>query len=272
MERIHLSKRPKLIILYMGGIMSTKIQFVSVIASVLIISLSGCSQFQALYQKDVSSSDSLVEGFKHVAIASIADAIDQVVGEPGFMNYDMRPVVGEGFVGRATTTLLRPISKLGGSTKSSLYHALEMIDNAEVGEVGIIVIEDGLNIAGIGGLMATGAKSRGMAGMVIDGGVRDVEEIRRLDLPVFGRSYTPATAVGRYATIDYDIPVQCAGVSVNPGDIIIAGTDGVVRVPYEKAEQVLKVAREIDVKETEMVPVIKKLKSIQKAVEEFNRI
>ena len=252
--------------------MRTKNQFVSVFAIVLMISLNGCSQFQALNQKDLSSPDSLVEGFRHVAIASIADANDQVVGESGSMNYDMRPIVGEGFVGRATTTLLRPISKMDGSTKSSLYHALEMIDNAEVGEVGIVVVEDGLNIAGIGGLMATGAKSRGMAGMVIDGGVRDVEEIRRLSLPVFGRSYTSATAVDRYATIGYDIPIQCAGVTVNPGDIIIAGTDGVVRVPKEKAEEVLKVAREIDIKEAEMVPVIKKLKSIQKAVEAFNRI
>lgn len=252
--------------------MNAKKHIVLIVTVISMVYLSGCSQFQTLVQKDTSSTDSLVEGFKNVAIASIADAVDQVVGEPGFMNYDMRPVIGERFVGRATTTLFRPASKLDQTADLSLHHATEMIDNAEAGEVGVIVVEDGLNIAGIGGLMGTAAKARSMAGMVIDGGVRDVEEIRRLGLPVFGRSITSATAVGRYTTIGRDITVQCAGVTVNPGDIIIAGTDGVVRVPKDKAGEVLKVALEIDIKETKMVPFIKKNKSIQKAVDEFNRI
>jgi len=162
--------------------------------------------------------------------------------------------------------------KSEGPEKATLFHALEMIDNAEPGEVGVIVVEDGLNIAGIGGLMATGAKSRNMAGMIIDGGVRDVDEITRLGLTVFGRSYTPATGVGRYVSVSFDEPVPCGGVTVKPGDIIVGGTDGVVCVPKEHAAEVLKAAQEIDVTEGNMVPVIKRLKSIQKAVQEFNRI
>jgi regulator of RNase E activity RraA len=248
--------------------MSARKLFITSIIAVLFISLTGCS----IMQKEKVSQDSIVEGFKHVAIASVSDAVDQVAGKPGFMNYDMRPIIGKSFVGRARTTVFRPADKLPEGTELTLTQGTQMIDNAEAGEVGVIVVEEGLNIAGIGGLMATAAASRGMAGMVIDGGVRDVEEITRLGLPVFGRSFTPATAVGRYAAIERDITVTCAGVTVNPGDIIVAGTDGVVCVPRDKAAEILKVAQEIDVKETKMVPVIKKYKSIQQAVEEFDRL
>jgi regulator of RNase E activity RraA len=251
-----------------GGFMNTKILVGATIITFSIISLTGCSTTQ----NNKVSQDSVVEGFKHVALASVSDAVDQVVGRRGFMNYDMRPMVGKNFAGRARTATFTPADKLPQGTELNLKSATDMIDNAEEGEVGVIVVEDGLNIAGIGGLMATAAKSRGLAGMVIDGGVRDIEEITKLGLPVFGRSIIPSTAVNRYAAIDKDITVQCAGVTVNPGDIIVAGTDGVVCVPNDKAEAVLKKAQEIDATETKMVPYIKKNKSIQKAVEEFNRI
>ena len=66
--------------------------------------------------------------------------------------------------------------------------------------------------------------------------------------------------------------VECAGVTVRPGDIIVAGEDGVVRVPQEKAEEVLKKAQEIDEREGRMVPAIKRFKSLQKPIQIFNRI
>jgi regulator of RNase E activity RraA len=69
-----------------------------------------------------------------------------------------------------------------------------------------------------------------------------------------------------------NVPVQCAGVAVRPGDIIVAGEDGVVVVPRERAAEVLKRAQEIDVRETKMVPLIKQYKSLRKVVEMFNRI
>jgi regulator of RNase E activity RraA len=249
--------------------MNSRKLFITAIFSVSFISLSGCSM---MHHNNKISEDSVVEGFKHVALASVSDAVDQVCGHRGFMNYDMRPVVGKSFAGRARTAVFTPAAKLPAGTPLNLKSGTEMIDNALEGEVGIIVIEDGLNAAGIGGLMATAAKSRGLAGMVIDGGVRDIEEIKKLGLPVFGRSITPATAVNRFAAIERDVTVQCAGVTVNPGDIIVAGTDGVICVPKNKAAEVLKKAQDIDVTETKMVPYIKKYKSIQKAVDEFNRI
>jgi regulator of RNase E activity RraA len=147
-----------------------------------------------------------------------------------------------------------------------------MIDNAKPGEVGVIVIENGLDVAALGGLMATDAQTRGMAGMVLDGGVRDVGEIRALGLPVYARSVIPSTTVGRFASVANHIPVECAGVTVKPGDIIVADEDGVVAVPQERAAEVLKRAQEIDARERKMVPLIKQYKSLQKVVAMFNRI
>jgi regulator of RNase E activity RraA len=218
------------------------------------------------------SSDPLIAGFQRTTSASVSDAVDQVTGKRGFMAHDMRPWIGKKFVGRAVTALVRP-AKPGESTPAAaVRHSVDMIDNAQPGEVGVIVMENGLEIAAMGGLMATAAKARGMAGMVLDGAIRDIEEVRRLGLPVFARAASPATAVGRFVSVSKNEPVMCAGVLVSPGDIIVAGEDGVVVVPKDKAEQVLKVAQEIDERETKMVPFIQKEKSLTKAIAAFNRI
>jgi len=108
--------------------------------------------------------------------------------------------------------------------------------------------------------------------MVLDGAVRDIAELRALGLPVFARAVSPATAVSRYASVAKQIPVECGGVTVNPGDIIVAGEDGVVVVPKDRAADVLKRSQEIDERESKMVPYIKQYKSLAKAIEVFNRI
>jgi regulator of RNase E activity RraA len=218
------------------------------------------------------SEDPLIAAYEKATIASVADAVDQIVGERGFMNHDMRPRVPGKFAGRAATALLKPASKEQASPKLSAKHSVEMIDNARPGEVGVIVIEDGLDVAAMGGLMGTDAKARGLAGMVLDASVRDLAELRALNLPVYARGVVPSSTVGRFASVDRNIPVTCAGVLVRPGDIIVAGEDGVVRVPQDKAAEVLKRSQEIDERETKMVPFILKHKSLLKVVEIFNRI
>jgi len=212
----------------------------------------------------------LIEGFKKATVASVSDAVDQVTGQRGFMYHDMRPLFRARMVGPAVTALIRPSIKPGGPIGSN--HSLLAIDEAEPGSVVVIVVEEGLDISGIGGLMATACKARGLAGSVIDGAARDVDEIGALDFPVFCRSISPATSVGRYVSVAKNIPIRCAGVTVNPDDIIVAGTDGVVVVPREKAAEILEVAQKIDEKEARMVPMIKELKSIIKAVEKFKRL
>ncbi len=216
--------------------------------------------------------DPLLNGFSKSTVASVADAVDQITGKRGYMSHDMRPRVGMSFVGRATTALLKPATPEQATAALSARDSVAMIDAAKPGEVGIIVIAESLDLAGMGGLMATAAKARGMAGIILDGGVRDLAEIRSLGLPVFARSVSPGSSVGRWASVAKDIEVDCAGIKVKPGDIIVAGEDGVVVVPREMEAAILKRSQEIDDRETKMVPFIKQFKSLGETVKKFNRI
>ena len=139
-----------------------------------------------------------------------------------------------------------------------------MIDEAKPGEVGVIVMEGTLDIAAMGNLMATAAIERGMAGMVLDGAIRDVWDIRRMGLTVYARSKSPRTAVGHYATVAKNVPVECAGVTVRPGDIIVADEDGVVVVPQEHAADVLKAGAGHRRPRTRHVSVHPQFKSLQR--------
>lgn len=223
-------------------------------------------------QRPAVSDDPIIAGFKRTTVASVSDAVDQVVGRRGFLSHEIRPFIPGRIVGRAVTALVRPATPEKATPALAVKHSVEMIDNSNSGAVGVIVMENGLDVAAMGGLMGTAAKARGMAGMVLDGGVRDLAELRALGLPVYARAVVPSTAVGRFASAARDIPVQCGDVTINPGDIIVAGEDGVVCVPQEKASEVLKRAQEIDVRETKMVPLIKQYKALQKVIEMFNRI
>ena len=230
------------------------------------------SGFQAAAPAKMNPEQALIEGFKKSTVASVADAVDQIVGQRGFMSHDMRPRIPGKIVGRAVTAILRKATPEQATPALSAKHSVAMIDNAKPGEVGIIVVENGLDVAGLGGLMATTAKVRGMAGVVIDGGLRDIPEVRALGLPSYSRSVVPSSSVGRWASAGNNIPVECAGVTVKPGDIIVAGEDGVVRVPQDRAAEVLKRSQEIDERETKMVPLIRQYKALSKVVEVFNRI
>jgi regulator of RNase E activity RraA len=227
---------------------------------------------QAVAPEKAAPADPLIAGFSKSTVASVSDAVDQVLGKRGYLSHDVRPYVPGRFVGRAATALVKPAAPEQATPALAVKHSVEMIDAANPGDVGVIVMEGSLDVAAIGGLMGTAAKARGMAGMVLDGAVRDIGELRALDLPVFARAASPATAVSRYASVAKQVPVECAGVTVSPGDIVVAGEDGVVIVPKDRAADVLKRAQEIDERETKMVPFIKQYRSLQKAIEVFNRI
>ena len=128
----------------------------------------------------------IMDAFKKVSTGNLADAVEEATGQPGFMNYDMKPVFKAKMVGPASTATLRRVLK--SDSRNYPNRALEVLDEAPAGNVLVYVLEDGLNIAGMGNLMATTAKVRGLAGAVIDGGVRDIEEITQIGFPVYSRS------------------------------------------------------------------------------------
>jgi regulator of RNase E activity RraA len=211
----------------------------------------------------------IIAELKKVSTGNIADAVDEATGHRGFMVHDMKPIYRTKIAGPAATAVLRPILKT--DKRDYPNYALQILDEAPLGSVLVYVLEDGLETAGIGDLMSTTAKVRGLAGAVIDGGARDIDEIEEIGFPVFSRSITPATSVGRYVSVAKQVPVMCGGVLVRPGDYIVGDVTGVVVVPAENVAQVVELIHQYGVKESKMVPIIKEQKSMLKALERYNR-
>jgi len=217
-----------------------------------------------------SGLDALVEGFRSVEVASVSDAIEQLYGRKLYMHHEMRPLFTTKFAGPAVTVLLKKEEHKDGAPASQ--GMLDAIDAAAPGSVYVMKLEDGGDIAGIGGLMATAMKARGLSGAIIDAAVRDVPQIKKLQFPVYSTGIAPSTSVNHYRFAGVNVPVTVAGAPVNPGDIISADEDGVVVIPRDKAAEILKKAQELDNTEHTMIPFIEKFKSIKEAVAKFGRI
>jgi regulator of RNase E activity RraA len=213
---------------------------------------------------------SLVDGFRTVEVASVSDAMEQLYGQRAYMSHEMRPLSRTKFAGAAVTVLLKKEEHKEGSAASQ--GMLDAIDSSPAGSVYVMVLEDGADYAGIGGLMATAMKYRGFAGAVVDASVRDTPQIRKLQFPVFSRGVGPSTTINHYRVTGVNVPVTCAGVQVNPGDIVTADEDGVAVVPQAKAADVLRKSQELDDTEHRMIPFIEKFRSIKEAVKQFGRI
>lgn len=212
---------------------------------------------------------SLLEGFRHVEAASVSDALEQISGRKMYMSHRMRPIFPAKFAGFAVTVMLK---KESNHDPDALKGMLAAIDQGPANSVYVMVVEDGTDIAGMGGLMGTAMASRDFSGAVIDGGVRDTAYLQKIGFPVYALGIVPSTSVSHYRFAGANIPVVCDGVAVNPADIIVADADGVVVVPRATAAQVLALAQEMDFKEHSMYAWIEKLKSIQEAVKKFGRL
>jgi regulator of RNase E activity RraA len=211
----------------------------------------------------------LLEGYRHVEVASVSDALEQLTGHKMYMTHKMRPIFPTKFAGFAVTVLLK---KEVNDDPTALNGMLAAIDEGSKDSVYVMVVEDGNDIAGMGGLMGTAMYSRDYAGAVIDGGVRDVAYLKKIGFPVYALGIVPSTSVHHYRFGGSNIPVVCDGVPVKAGDIIAADQDGVVVVPRADAAKVLAVAQEMDFKEHSMYAYIEKLKSIEEAVKKFGRL
>lgn len=220
----------------------------------------------AAYDADPAA---MLEAYRHVEVASVSDAMEQTLHERRYMSHRMQAIFPTKFAGYAVTVKL---IKEENHDPGALNGMLQAIDTGKPGSVFAMNVQDGADIAGMGGLMGTAMQARNFSGAVIDGGVRDIPQLKKIGFPVYALGPVPSTSVGHYRFGGSNVPIECDGVHVRPGDIIAADQDGVVVVPREKASQILVQAQKLDNSEHSMYSYIEKFRSIEEAVEKFGRL
>jgi regulator of RNase E activity RraA len=131
------------------------------------------------------------------------------------------------------------------------------IEAAGPGDVIVVEQKSGVEAGSWGGILALGAKLRGVAGVVAEGQVRDIDEAKSFDFPVFARGCTARTARGRVVELATNGPVEIGAVMVNPGDYVLADGSAVVFIKPEHIEQVLAAAESIAEREAAMAQALR---------------
>jgi regulator of RNase E activity RraA len=172
-------------------------------------------------------------------VAVLSDVLDEVGHRNQALPPRIRPL-DESLVmaGFARTGLYRDVYHVApGVNPYELEIAL--IDSLEPGEVPVLACGASGRIAPWGELLSTASRARSAAGCLTDGLVRDIKAIRRMGFPVFHGGIGPLDSKGRGMVVEIDGPVECAGVRVEPGDLVVGDADGVVVVPRAVEGEVL---------------------------------
>ncbi|MDE1186601.1 MAG: RraA family protein [Pantoea sp.] len=216
-------------------------------------------------------SQEIIEGYRAIfSTASIADACDQIVGKTMFLPFEVKNRINDKKIVGPAVTILEDVT----DEKLPPQHALDAIDESEAGSVIVIGGSPALeNVAVWGGLMTAGAVANKHEGAVLMGGVRDLTEIRRdYDFPVFAKTVTPGTTLGRFKTLDANVTLTLGEVTIHPGDLIVGDVDGVVCVPQAQVAAVLELSKSIDQRELEQAKLIIQSGSLREGLAKYGRI
>jgi 4-hydroxy-4-methyl-2-oxoglutarate aldolase len=166
-------------------------------------------------------------------------------------------------VGRAVTVKIKP----AGLEKPKRHLCTSAIAAAARGDV--IVVDNGgrVDAAAWGGLLSLAAQLKQLAGVIVDGACRDVDESRELKFPLYARAAVQITARGRIMEQSCNEEIECAGVQVHPGDLVIADGSGVVFIPRAREAEVIAQAEALAEREAKMAAAIRSGRSIVEVME-----
>ncbi len=201
--------------------------------------------------------DNIVDRLRQIDTCAVSDALD-ALGLKGTV-IGIKPIsVLRRVSGRVQTVKLDHASE----NVSKVHLCSAAVDAAESGDVIVVENHAREDAAGWGGILSTAAAHKGLSATIVDGPVRDADESRDVDYPVFARSAIPFTARGRIAEHAWNIPVDIGGVTVNPGDLVLADGSGVVFVDQNREEDIVAKAEEIAAKEAAMAAAVRRGKKV----------
>ena len=180
----------------------------------------------------------------YAALAALGVAtLHEAAGRIGIVDLPLTRVVpGSRAAGPARTALCAPAD-------NTMVHAL--VAHARPGDVLVLTSAEPAPVALVGELLATQARTQGVAGILVDGAVRDLDELAELGLPIWAR-FVRAQGATKGEVGSLDVPVVVGGVEIRPGDLVVMDCDGAVVVPAERIDDVLASALERAERETAM--------------------
>lgn len=201
----------------------------------------------------MTGTSDIVAALRMLDSCAVSDALD-TLGLPGAVTglTGMWPA-GHTVAGRVRTVTAAPKAAAGPAT----HIATPLVTIAEPDDVVVIDNHGRTDVSCWGGLLAEAAVQRGVAGVIVDGACRDVQESEALGLPVFARAAVPVSARGRIVQQAMDERIQIAGVSVAAHDYVVADVNGVVFVPAAEVDRVLSLAQRIVDREARMAEAVR---------------
>lgn len=210
----------------------------------------------------------LLQQFDEVIQCYSASAVfADVQYRTGVMDSGIKPAFRAKICGQAITVQL---------SKGDLVDPLKALEMGSDGDIIVVDAGGDLNTSVCGGLMGGLAKNRGIRGMIVDGAGRDTDELEAIGWPIWTRAITPRGThtmfSGRKEELSINVPIACGGITVNPGDFIVADLMGVTVIPLAKAQEVVDQAREQAEREEKTREWVNQGKTIEDLLNEFGRI
>jgi 4-hydroxy-4-methyl-2-oxoglutarate aldolase len=219
-------------------------------------------------------SDALLDRAAKLPVAVLSDAMDGLGLPSTILDEGIRRFCGSRIAGRARTVDRMPAppnaaqadfgAKLGMGTQV-------VIDTAGPRDIVVINARADCGAGLVGDNMGHRARNVGVVGFIVDGAVRDVDELEAIGLTVYARGVSPRQGMRRFVTTAVDQPILCGSVRVSPGDVIVADSDGVAVLPQAQATTIIEKAEAIEKVESTMKTFINGGNTLEAAVARFKQ-